>query len=268
MSTIVLERQNPALKTAENDFGDHLGKYANPGEGSQDFFRVVKLVLTYLEKIPCLSLSSASFLSRATKAFTTLELGIKLPYAVFVGNGFRQSLQKVASAKTEGHMQTLTSELTKEAFLSGTFLTNTLSEGALFFNHTKLITYGAKLLRNLNIISSATCLIMDGADLAKQYEKLREISTALGQTQDKNTKTHLESERKLTWITIAQDVSSIALSSLLLLGIALGAAVESATLFTGTILLLGTSWLTFRIAVHFYDKMVVEPNARALAVPV
>ncbi len=267
MSTAVLHRQSPNFKAAENDFGDHLGKYANPGEGSQDFFRVVKLVLTYLEKITHLVPCDSVFLGRATKAFTTLELGIKLPYALFAGNGFRQSLQKVTSAQTEGQTQAQVSDLKKEAFLSGAFLTNTLSEGALFFNHTKLITYGAKLIRNLNIVASVTCLIMDGADLTKQYAKLREISVSLSQTQDRNKKTHLESEKKLAWSTIAQDVSSIALSTLLLIGIAVGATVESTMLFSGTVLLLGTTWLAFRLAIHFYNKMVVEPNALACVNP-
>lgn len=257
MSTASLTTLLPSQyqKAVEKDVGDHIADYANPGQGAQDFFRVLNLVLNYVKKIPQLGAGPLSIVNKSWKAFTAIELGIKLPYSIAVGNEFRQNVRQLFSAKSDPQQST---EVAKEAALSGTSFVNTLAEAALFFDHAKILTYSAKLLQSLNVVASATCVITDTADLAKQVSKLSRIDLAICDAQNAKEVVHLQSEKKLAWMTIAQDVSSIALSSLLLLGIAMGAALEATAVFTAVVIMLGTSWLALKIAIHFYDTIVVS----------
>jgi hypothetical protein len=234
------------------DFFDHLSDYVQSASGAWDLFFGIDHVLSYINKIHFLPETVKTLSGRASAAIGTIGIGLTLPDlisdTVVLRNSFSRLFTVVALPHSDPLKTRKIAQAAKTSFLDSVTFTKSLSQSTLFLDRVKILVLQAGQLAIIDGIYNASYLVVDGAELIEECHKL-----ALG-------KVHREEEKRLSWLIVAKDTTSVALCALALAGIVLGVALEGMAFFSVAILIMTSCWLTLKIASYFYREIVVNKN--------
>ncbi len=245
---------------------DHIADYVGTSSGVLDVFRVGNHLFSVIE----MSLSpSHKFISVAEKAkqiFNTAGIGLSIPQIFSDIHSLCKSFTHLFAVQDLPYNDFLrTSKIgqaIKETFLDSIHLTNTVAQIILFVENVKLFLFEASHLHFLNGIYNLTSIIEDGVELVGEYFKLQYYHSPEAKPRNGAETAKLEEKKVLSWIMIAKNVSSIALSVILSYGMMISTvAAGSITVIPIVLLSLSTFWLTTKLVGYFYEKIIVETPA-------
>jgi len=241
---------------------DHIGDYVDTASGAWDVMRFGNLIWSVIEQSASPSHPLGGYAGKAKEIFNTAGIGLSIPQILSDLNNLRRSISDFFIVQGLPYNDPLrTAKITqaaKKSFLDSVYLTNTVSQIALFLDNAKLLAFEASHLNILDGVYNITSMIGDGAELAGEYFKLKHYHSPEAQPRNPTEAAKLEERKTLSWITIAKDVSSIA-SSVIGMGlIVFGVATASLPVVSVGLLTLSAFWLATKLTAYFYKKVIVE----------
>lgn len=257
-----LPQENGVHREREKDALDHVAGYIDTSTGSWDLFRVVELVLSYFKAFSSSATAAGTALvDRISGVINTAGIGLSIPSIITDGNTFRRSVVDFFQTQDLPYSDQLRarkiSQAAKKSFLDGMTFTNTLSQASLFLDKVDILKFAPQDLKVIDGIYNVTSVITDGAELVEEGFKLKQYETPQAQPRTDLERRQLDEKKQLSWMKIAKDVASVALSAIAIGAVIFGIATEAGVI-SAVILVLSTGWLTMKITCYFYNKIVVE----------
>lgn len=249
----------------QNDIFDHVSDYTKTAEGAWDLFRVGNHVFSVIEMYLNPAHHLRNLVGRIKDVFNTVGIGLSIPQVVSNLNALRRSICNLFTVQDLPYSDPLragrVAQAAKKSFIDSVRLTNALSQIPIFLENAKVFVFDALHLRLADGIFNLTSVIEDGFELVGEYFRLKQFHSPESQPRNPSEATKLEEKKTLSWITIAKNVSSIALSAIGIGALASGAIASGVAAFPASVLALSAFWLTAKLTAHFYNRVVVEVPA-------
>jgi hypothetical protein len=244
------------------DFFDHVGDYAGTSEGSWDLFRIGNHIFTVIEMYLTPAHRLGELIGKVKEVFNTVGIALGIPKCFSSLNALRHSITNLFTVQDLPYSDPLRTsriaQAAKKSFLDSIILTNAVSQTALFLENVKIFIFDAAHLRIIGGINNVTSAIEDGMELIGEYFKLKTYHSAEAQPRTASEAAKLEQKKTLSWITIAKDVSSVALAAIAVGVLASGTIAQGVAAIPATILSLSAFWLTMKLIACFYQRAVVD----------
>lgn len=229
-------------------------KFVNQTSGAVDFYRIAKLFLGYIQRVPVLSAPSQERLNRLSNVVELSGSALSLPSLLSDINAVRNSVnhyRSVLSLPAENLLRgRKVLQAGKGVALDSIGLVGTVTDSLGFLDATKICDLG-KSLAPIQATGVGAFFILDLANLVEEVYKLQSYQEVQA--------TGNENKKKLSWMKIAQYTAGIALGILgalsLFCTVTLPIAV-SVIAFAG--LGLSTIYLAMKIGSFFYERAAVS----------
>ncbi len=256
----------PDAQTApQKDYLDHVADYADSSSGAWDVFRFIENGLAYVKFLPTLPENYLEALKKVKDVASAAGMGLCIPKIISDCNNLRRSFSNLLATQDLPYSDPLRTRIiahaVKKTFTDSVDLTNDVSLAALFIDNAKVFIFEASHLRIFDGVYNLTSVISDGVELITECFKLNNYQSPEMHPRNQAEATKLSERKTLSWMVIAKDVSSIAGSVIALVGIVFGIATQSLAIVSIAALVLGTVWLTTKLAAYFYNKIIVEAPA-------
>lgn len=258
--------------TPQKDAYDHVVDYTDSTAGAWDLFYVIDHALCYARMLPSLSSEQNRLIGRVSEVISTIGLALSMPQLISDCNKMRNSfvsLCEAQNAPSADPMRQRKVVLTfKDAFLNALTLANTLTYIPSFLDHLRVRLFDPAHLRFVEGFYNVTSIILDGVDLVGEGYKLNEYYSMRPDGRSQPEKELLEEKKCLSWMYVATDVASVALSAIALGALVFGIAVEGLGVIAVGVLVLSSIWLTMKIVSYFYSQIVVDPHSKNISASV
>ncbi len=237
MSVSIIRELFQQLPPPQKDqvFLDHCERYVDSSEGSRDLCDLI----AHLSRTWELIAAPVGVTAQIKEVFEQAGLGLSFPQLFADVNRFKGRIEQLSWG--------ISSRRIKEVAYSALLLVNTASRSVLFTQGSSLLALSARSLVRVNVVMSVTSWLTDGSDLVRDILEWQ----VEGKTPEKNC---------VAWLNVMKNLSSVAVSSLLLVSYTFGIAM-SQPLMAGALFTLSTVYLSSKISGYFYDKMVAGHGA-------
>jgi hypothetical protein len=249
----------------QKDCLDHIAEYTASGSGAWEILYVVDQALSYVRLLPSLSELGRSLIGRVSDAVNTIGLALSIP-AVFsdcvtLRNSVSRlyELKDLPTADPFRHRKILLGS--KAVVLDALMLTNNFTYIPYLLEHLKIQLFEARHLPIFEGIYNGTSIILDGVEFVEEGFKINQYYHLDRSSMTPEQKQRIEEKQCLSWMVVAKDVSSVAISAISIIGLVFGLAIEGVGVLAIGFLVLSSFWLTIKIVSYFYNQLVIEPHA-------
>jgi hypothetical protein len=254
-----------AQTAPRKDYLDHVADYADTTSGAWDVFRFIENPLSYVKFLPNIPVNYSLLLEKVRSVASSLGMGLCIPKILSDCNNLRRSFTNLLGTQDLPYSDPLrtrkVAQAAKKTFTDTVDLTNDVSLAALLIDNGKVFIFEASYLRIFDGVYNLTSVISDGVELITECFKLNHYHSPEMHPRNQAEAAKLGERKTLSWIVIAKDVASIGGAAIALVGIVFGIATQSLAIVSIVALVLGTVWLTTKLAAYFYNKIVVEAPA-------
>jgi len=250
---------------SQKDCLDHIAEYTASGSGAWEILYVVDQVLSYVRLLPSLAEGGRTLIGRVSDAVNTVGLALSIPAVFSDCVTLRNSvirlyeLKDLPTADPFRHRKILLGS--KAVVLDALMLTNNFTYIPYLLEHLKIHLFEARHLPIFEGIYNVSSILLEGAEFVEEGLKLNQYYSLDKSSMTLVQKLRIEEKQCLSWMVVAKDVSSVAISVISIIGLIFGLAIEGVGILAIGFLVLSSFWLTIKIVAYFYEQLVIEPHA-------
>ncbi len=248
---------------------DHVKDYVGSTSGAWDFFRALDYAISPWKFTNLLSESSLEQVHRISGVVGTAGASLCMPTLVTDAIGLKRSVDDLTHIHqcptSDPERSKKIAQAYKKTVINGADLGYTFCQSSRFLNEANVIALGSSL-PVFSGVQQVCGIVSDGNELIEESYKLHNYQADSSASTDQE-KSLMAAKKNLSWLKIAKDIPSIAMSALALVGIFF-ASVASSPVVPIIFLSLSVSWLTFKVSSYFYENIVVADRQARVARPV
>jgi hypothetical protein len=224
----------------EKGFLDHCEAYVSTTDGARDLYDLIshcsKGWEIWGDCNPCAV--------QVKEVFELAGLTLSVPQLICDLSALNRGITRLFASSCEHTMQT--ARTIKDVVMQSLLLINTGARSISFAQGMKCLALTSRQIVQVSLIATVTSLITDGSDLIRDCIEW--------QVEGKS-----EEADNLAFMNVMKNLSSVAVSVLLLVSSTFGALLSEPVL-TGALFALGTIYLVSKISAYFYKEMVIVPS--------